>query len=207
MYNTYVSLGSNCEAGFQFKRIGYDESSFFRWTLSPYSSTYNLIKNDFQNLYLKENLVPVWNNMVEDHQYRISFHSHLLSKQNDQTGKRYFLTDYDFDKIYQEEYQKIQYFVNKWNSLVNSDKNVLYIIKEERHGSKSNAEKLLNLFKQKYPNHKFAIAYIQGQDKYEPDWGLDQLKNIYFPRFAPISQADDADTAAWDDLFNRFPLI
>lgn len=207
MYDAYISLGSNCEAGLQFRRIGYDESSFFRWVFSPFESTYSLIKNDFQDLYIKDNLVPAWDKMVRDSKCKISFHSHLLSKQDEQTGKRYFLTNYDFEKKYQEEYQKIQYFVEKWNNLVNSDRKVLYILKEEQRGSKTKAQKLLNLFEQKYPNHDFTIAYVQSKKNHESDWGFDKLKNIYFPRFAPTSQADDGDIAAWDELFNKFPLI
>ena len=114
MYDAYISLGSNCEAGFQLRRIGYNDSSFFRWTLSPYKSTFNLIQNDFKNLFLKENLVPVWDNMVEDTKYKISFHSKLLSKQDEVTKQRSFLDTYDFEQIYQSEYQKIQHFIQKW---------------------------------------------------------------------------------------------
>lgn len=205
MYDTYISLGSNCEAGFQLRRIGYDESSFFRWALSPYKSTVNLIRNDFENLYLKENLVPVWDNMVEDSKYKISFHSKLLSQQ-EENKQRYFIDTYNFDQMYQEEYQKIQHFVNKWFSLVNSDKLVLYIIKQEKHGSKYNAKKLLDLFEEKYPHHKFTIAYIQHEDKKDSEWEYDKLKNIYFPRFAPIHLSNQGDVDAWDKLFARFPL-
>jgi hypothetical protein len=207
MYDSYISLGSNCEAGFQFKRIGYNESSFFRWTLSSFESTYNLIQNNFQNLYLKDHLVPVWDNMVEDTKYKISFHSKLLSKIDQQNNRRYFLSDYNFDAIYQEEFQKLQYFVHKWNALVNSDQYVLYIIKQEQNSSKAQATKLLNLFEQKYPEHKFTIIYIQHKKYQEPDWGLNKLKNVYFPSFAPVDQADNGDIDSWNELFSKFPLI
>lgn len=206
MYNSYISLGSNCEAGFQFRRIGYEESSFFRWTYSPFQSTFNLINNNFKDIYLRKNLIPVWDNMVQDEKYNISFHSKLLSNKNE-NNKRFFLSNYDFDCIYKEEYQKIQYFIEKWYSLINSDKLVLYIIKEEKDGSKTQAEKMLNLFEQKYPEHKFTIAYIQHQQSREPDWGFDKLKNIYFSHFAPIDQADDGDIDSWNSLFSKFPLI
>ena len=206
MYDAYISLGTNCEAGFQLRRIGYEESSFFRWTLSSYKSTFKLIQNDFADIYLKENLVPVWDNMVEDQEYKISFHSQMLSQKQDKDQPRKFLTSYDFNEIYQAEYQKIQHFIQKWFELVNSNKLVLYIIKEEQHGSKYNGKKLLDLFESKYPSHKFEIAYIQHEEKQEADWGFDKLNNIYFPRFAPISQADQGDIKSWDALFARFPL-
>lgn len=205
MYDAYVSLGSNCEAGFQLKRINYNDSNFFRWTLSSYKSTFNLIQNDFKNLYQKENLVPVWDNMVEDSKYKISFHSKLLSKQ-ESDNQRCFLANDNFDQIYQEECQKIKHFVSKWFSLVNSNQRVLYIIKQENQGSKHNAKQLLELFKAKYPNHNFMIAYIQHENQKELDWGYEKLKNIYFPRFAPISQADQGDISAWDQIFKEFPL-
>ena len=206
MYDTYISLGTNCEAGFQLRRIGHNESSFFRWTLSPYRSTFNLIENDFQDLYLPENLVPVWDNMVEDTKYKISFHSKLLSKQDQNSQQRVFLDSYDFEQTYQEEYRKIKYLVQKWYDLVNSDRSVLYIIKQEQHGSKYNAKKLLDLFEAKYPHHQFAIAYIQHQDKQDAPWEYTKLHNIYFPRFAPIDHADCGDLNSWNELFTRFPL-
>ena len=206
MYDTYISLGSNCEAGFQLKRIGHNESSFFRWTLSPYRSTFNLIENNFQDLYLPENLVPVWDNMVEDSKYKISFHSKLLSKQDPKTERRVFLASYNFKQTYRSEYQKIQYFIRKWYDLVNSDKSVLYIIKQEQHGSKYNAKKLFDLFTVKYPQHDFAIAYIQHQSKQEAAWEYDRLHNLYFPHFAPIDRADCGDLKSWNELFQRFPL-
>jgi len=206
MYDAYISLGTNCEAGFQLRRIGYEESSFFRWTLSSYKSTYKLIQNDFINIFLKENLVPVWDNMVEDKTYKISFHSKMLSQKHEQNETREFLKNYDFNRIYQSEYQKIQHFIQKWFDLVNSDQLVLYILKEEKHGSKYNGKKLLDLLESKYPNHKFEIAYIQHEEKKEADWEFDKLNNIYFPCFAPISHADQGDKKSWDALFARFPL-
>lgn len=206
MYDKYISLGSNCEAGFQFRRIGYDESSFFRWTLSSFDSTYKLIQNDFQDVYLQENLVPVWDNMVEDSKYNISFHSQLLSNKDPETNQRYFLDNDNFDIIYQEEYLKIEHFIQKWFSLVQSEQYVLYIIKQEKNSSRANAEKLLKLFEDKYPTHRYTIAYIQDKQFYEGNWQLPKLKNIYFSRFAPISQADDGEIADWDRLFQQFPL-
>ena len=144
--------------------------------------------------------------MVEDSTYKISFHSHMISQQNEKDQPRQFLNNYIFNEVYQAEYQKIQHFIQKWFDLVNSDKLVLYILKEEKHGSKYNGKKLLDLFESKYPNHKFEIAYIQHQGKKEMDWGFDKLNNIYFPRFAPISHADQGDNKSWDELFARFPL-
>jgi hypothetical protein len=206
MYDTYISLGFNCEIAFQFKRIGYDESSFFRWAYSPFESTINLIQNDFKDVYLKENLIPDWDSMVEDTKYKISFHTKLLSEEDQQTKNRYFLANYSFDEIHQKEVKKIQYFIKKWDSLVNSDKSVLYIIKPDQDGSQAHAKKLLDLFNHKYPNHQFMIVYLQTQEFQEPDWGFSQLKNIYFPHFAPVEQATNGSVAAWDELFANFPL-
>lgn len=205
MYNAYISLGNNCEAGLQFRRIQYENSSFFRFTYSPFKSTIELIKNDFKNVFLKENLVPLTDTLVRDTKYGISFHSRLPS-QVDSQGKRQFLYSSDFDELYNQDYGKVLYLVNKWFRLVNSNTNTLYFIKDEKNTSRENAELLLNLFLKKYPDHNFSIVYLQLEQFREPDWGISRLFNRYFPKFAPRHNVPDTDIEAWNRLFFEFPL-
>ncbi|MEB3356529.1 MAG: DUF1796 family putative cysteine peptidase [Synechococcales bacterium] len=204
-FDTYISLGNNCEAGLQFRRIGYEESSFFRFTFAPFESVIELIKNGFEGVFQKENLVPSADKMVTDSRYSISFHSQLISEMQ-VNGKRVFVESLDFDSIYRKEYEKIQYFIEKWNKVVSSDKTVLYFIKGERNTGRERAQLLLDTMASKYPGHQFSIIYLQLADFREEDWKIPNLFNRYFPKFAPISSAFDADIKAWDNLFEEFPL-
>jgi Putative papain-like cysteine peptidase (DUF1796) len=134
MYDSYISLGDNCEIGLQFRRIGYEHSSFFRFTASPFKSTYQIIENDFQNIFLKENLVPrVCRDretvMVRDTKYDIGIHAAMPYVKTEK-GKNLFIQNEAFNAAYDREYSKVRYLIEKWNSLVKSDQNVLYLIND-----------------------------------------------------------------------------
>ena len=66
---------------------------------------------------------------------------------------------------------------------------------------------MLELFKNKYPNHKFTILYLQTIDHQEEDWKIPGLINRYFPQFAPTANVHDADVSSWDKIFGEFPLL
>jgi Putative papain-like cysteine peptidase (DUF1796) len=210
MYDSYISLGDNCEVGLQLRRIGYEHSSFFRFTASPFKSTYQIIENDFQNIFLKESLVPrVCRDretvMVRDTKYDIGIHAAMPYVKTEK-GRNLFIQNEAFNAAYDREYSKVRYLIEKWNSLVKSDQNVLYLIKAQDNTSRENAEKLLDLLNRKYPNHHFSIVYLQLEKYREPDWGIPRLYNRYLPRFAPFSHAKGGDAPSWDKLFLEFPL-
>ena len=47
MYDHFVSLGFNCEAAFNFRRLlGRDDSSYFNWLVAPFGSMIKLIESD-----------------------------------------------------------------------------------------------------------------------------------------------------------------
>jgi hypothetical protein len=211
MYDYYISLGDNCEIGLQLRRVGYEQSSFFRFTASHFNSTYQIIENDFQDIFLKENLVPrVCRNgetvMVRDTKYNIGIHARMPYIDRED-GKTIFVENDAFNAAYDREYSKIRYLIEKWNSLVNSDRKVLYLIKSQNNTSRANAEKLLELFSRKYPDLDFNLVYLQLEKDREPDWGIPRLHNRYLPRFAPFSSAKNGDAESWDRLFLEFPLL
>lgn len=208
MFDSYISLGDNCEAGLQFERIGYHESSFFRYLYSPVESTIRLLENDFKGVFLRENLVPHQynNHMVCDVKYDIYFHSQLVSAKDSQ-GNLYFLSDYNFEELYQQELGKVHYFIQKWEALAASGKRVLYLMKDELNPSREKAEHVTSLVRQRYPDHDFLLVYLQVETHREPEWNTPNLVNRYFPRFAPVTNAFDADLETWDSLFAEFPLF
>jgi hypothetical protein len=207
-YDAYVSLGNNCEAGLQFQRIGYDTGSFFRFTFSSLAATCQLIREDFDGVYLRENLVPLGGSipMVRDARYQVNFHSELPMAANPADGSACFLFGPDFDRIYDRELAKVRYLVGKGRALAASDQRVLYFVKHEGGHGRARAEELLDLFLARYPRHDFHILFLQTEDRREDDWGVPRLTNRYLPRFAPITQAHDADGEAWGRIFAEFPL-
>ncbi len=207
-FDRYISLGDNCEAGLQFWRIGYDESSIFRFTTIDSDNLLKLIENDFADIFCKEALSPAYvDHMVRDTKTGIAFHSKLYSSIDKNTGKRFFRNDYDFDKVYAEEKTKIEYLVKKWRDLVSSKERVLYFIKKNQLSNRADAEKILNTFLKHYPEHDFLILYIQPQSLSETDWGYERLHNVYVEYLAPYDNAETgADVNGWDKLFAKYPL-
>lgn len=207
-FDRYISLGDNCEAGLQFWRIGYDESSIFRFTIIDSDKLIEIIENNFTDIFCKENLIPAnVDHMIRDTKTGIAFHSELYSAINSVNGKRSFRDDYDFDVVFAKEKTKIGYLVQKWRELVSSDERVLYFIKKNQSSNREDAEKILNTFLNNYPEHNFLILYIQPLSLYEPDWGFKKLRNVYVDYLAPYENTEKgADVHGWDKLFSQYPL-
>jgi hypothetical protein len=207
-FDAYISLGDNCEPGLQFRRIGYEESSIFRITVIDSDQLICLLKSDFKNLFLKENLKPASvDHMVIDQLTGVAFHSKLYSTIDENSGLRVFRSDYDFDEVYRQEKKKVDYLVEKWRQLVASKKKVLYFRKRNYSPGREDAEAILQTFNDCYPGHDFLILYLQPRDRAEPDWGHARLRNIYLDHLAPYDDAEaGADRKGWDRIFHDYPL-
>gem|GEM_PF-1794151 len=206
-FDRYISLGDNCEAGLQFWRIGYDESSIFRFTIIDSDKLINIIENNFTDIFDRENLVPASvDHMIRDTKTGIAFHSELYSAIDPTNGKRSFRNDYNFDEVFAKEKTKVEYFVQKWRELTSSKERVLYFIKKNQCSNREDAENILNTFLKHYPEHDFLILYIQPITLFEPDWGFERLHNVYVDHLAPYDNTEEgADTTGWNELFRRYP--
>ena len=215
MYDSYISLGDNCESGLQFRRIGYEDSSFFRFTrYFSFSTLVKIINNDFKDIYLKNNLIPTTDNMVKDRFYNIIFHSRLKSHINKQ-NQRVFNSNYDFDEIYNVELSKIYYLADKFRQIASSKKRCLYFLKSDYFDLTINdLESLIGIILDKYPNHLFDILYLTTKKKnyrklseaHELSPLKDRIIIKYFSKFAPYDSALQSDRSAWNKIFVNFPL-
>ncbi len=209
-FDAYVSLGDNCEAGIQFVRIGYKESSFFRFTSSKFNTTFKIINNNFKDVFERKYIFPRPNckSMVVNNKYGIAFHSQLSSK-IDQKGNQEFSSTYDFEKVFQSETNKINYLIGKWNQMMQSERRILFILKndsDQKYLTENMVSKLCELFHNNYENHNFQILCLQLEKFAEPQWKNPYLINGYFPYFAPRTSAMQGCDAAWNKIFADFPL-
>ena len=208
-FDSYISLGDNCEAGLQFRRIGYKESSFFRFTSSNFATTFNIIKNDFKKVFAREYIMPrpKCSKMVLNTKYNIAFHSKLTSTISSEGQE--FSQSYDFDEVFQHETNKINYLISKWNQMMNSERHILFILKNDspkKYLNEEKVSKLAELFLDKYKNHNFQILCLQLDKFSEPQWKNPYLINRYFPFFAPRTSAGKSYNAGWNKVFEDFPL-
>ena len=211
-FDAYISLGDNCEAGIQFVRIGYKESSLFRFTSSKLNTTLKIIKNDFSDIFNRKYIVPRPGcpKMVFNNKYKIAFHSKLTSIIDSQ-GNQDFDSAYDFERVFQDETNKINYLISKWYKLMESDSKVLFFLKNdscENYIDEATANRLCKLLLNKYKNHNFKILCLQLDKFAEPQWKNRYLINRYFPYFAPRTSAmhGNSPESSWDRIFAEFPL-
>lgn len=205
MFDAYISLGDNCEPDLQFCRIGYEESSVFRFASIDPEYTLNLIRTDFAGLFRKENIIPVQDGMVRDTATGIAVHSKMTSHMTE-NGVRVFTDGLDMGAIYLTEKEKMDHLVGKWRRMVSSSRRVLYFFKRNFHGSRADAEVFHRVFSECYPRHDWTILYIQSEEHREPPWGMDRLHNEYVSHLAPYDNAHASDAAGWDRIFAKYPL-
>jgi tetratricopeptide (TPR) repeat protein len=205
-FDQYISLGFNCEAGLQFQRIGWNQSSFFRFTLAPFEALCALLQNDFAGIYQRENLVPCDEDMVTDLGTGIGFHSRMRSVVDSATNRYRFEPNPDLVEIHRAEAEKASYLAEKWRQQARSAMRILYFLKLEGPKARERAIYLRDLILRFYPQHDFMLLVLQTEEQREPDWNVDRIVNRYLVRFCPPTDAFNGDTASWDRLFEEFPL-
>ncbi len=59
-FDEYVSLGSDCEVGFQFRRVlGHDSSSFCNWNVTGIAALERLLATRFAEVLQEQNIAPM----------------------------------------------------------------------------------------------------------------------------------------------------
>ena len=199
---SHASLGWNCEAAYQFRRVtGVDQASFFNWTYCSYLSMKNIILNDFQELLQWDNLIPS-GIMIYDRRHDISFHGSVFHATNN--GQYVELA-----KLHLASLQsKVYHLIEKWQKMTGSGSFVTYFLKlPNSENARVSACDLRELLKQRYPTHRFEIVVLQSleQNSAEPDWNENAIHNRYLERFASDERPDLSDDASWDRIFTEFP--
>jgi len=201
-YDYFVSLGNNCEIGLQLRRVGYDKSSFFRFTYCNYASLVNILENQFRDIFLLENLIPHTDNMVKDTKYNIVFHSKLHSTLRD--GSREFIRNKDFKEVYTQEFEKHNYLIQKDMALFRSKQKILFFIKSNMLLQMEQLDKLVDIFKKYNPDMKFQILYITPQPYISSN---DFVSIEKISKYAPDANVHDVDLDYYNKLFMQLNII
>lgn len=204
-FDYFISLGFNCETGLMFRRMGYDESSLFRYTLVGFESMVALIENKFEGLFEYENLFPVDKRMIVDQNKAIYFHTKMLSDVSDATNKYFIHSKEERYAIYREEKSKIDYFIQKWMNQIGSDSRILYFLKSEEPLTGTQIDRLREALQNL--GHQSDVEIVLLVKK---EWNYSCSKQGVYVRelefFPPIAQADASDIEGWKNIFNEFPL-
>ena len=202
-FSDYVSLGNNCEVAFQFRRVLQgDSSSFFSWNVTSLSALSSLLQSRFSGI-LDWSQIDCRSDaeLIDDPSHNYKFHSPFRSIQDKSD---------EIIHAAQVEYKhKVDHLLTKLYKQGEESSRVLYIYKhdgletgEELRGMLANIVTALTDIAG-YGNFSFVV--VQHEDRREPDWGDNVVKNRYLKRLAPWSDATDGHVFSWDAIFREFP--
>ncbi|CAM6613038.1 TPA: hypothetical protein H3L48_004397 [Escherichia coli] len=198
MFDKYISLGDNCEAGLNFSRIGYEYSSLLRFAMTPSKSLIDLFNNNFENIF--EEILPVSNNMCQCQKYKISFHTKMHSEMVD--GVRKYKNNIDIQSLHNIDLEKIAYLREKFLSDMKSQDHILYFLKSKQNLPKEYVLEIYNKIAAYGGNPTLLVLSENIIDPVESE-------SIYYEqisKFAPYTNAYDYDKTAWDEIFSKYPL-
>lgn len=200
MYDHYLSLGINCEAGFQFRRVlGEDRSSFFNWNVTPVAALEKLLMSDFADICVAENLRFEGNGtLVRDMRYDYHFHwiGDQLGNVNDGASSEYRLN-----------YSRLQYLAEKFRRTLRSGARIAFFYTcngDDALGTLTRIEALLD---EKYGAKDFALVALLSEENAAQSQSFESRRLFCrkVKRFAPWSDATDGHVSSWDALFREFP--
>lgn len=204
----YASLGYNCEAAYQFRRVvGHDVASYFNWTFNKPSSVIKLIERNFANIldreHIRESGIMIW----ED-RYDISYHGDVFNKSDHGNDMEAF--ELHFENLR----SKMDFLSQKWLRTVNSDEEMTYFLKlredsQSQGPSRTVATQVRDTLLAAYPGHRFRIVAVMSLEhsQWEKDWGEPQIFNRYLSFFAPDVRPREGIASEWDQIFAEFPLL
>jgi hypothetical protein len=202
LFSHYFSLGVNCQAAFQIRRVlGKDNASFFSWNVTKYEALISLLQNNFSGILDKSNLSPQPNTgLIFDSFYNYSLHSPFKE------GEIWE------GQAYEEKYNalraKMEYLVSKFYKVAKSADRVAYFyVTQENNDARQQSMRVRDLLLKAHGRENFELIVLQDNAKREDSWREPLIRNRYLARLAPWSDATDGHVRSWDRIFAEFPHV
>jgi hypothetical protein len=203
----YASLGFNCEAAYQFRRvIGHDVASYFNWTYNKPRSIISLVTSNFANIIDRD---TVWRDslMFYESRHDISYHGDIFNKSDNRK-------DADaFEAQFLASESKMNFLRDRWLTIARGDTEMTYFLKIKEDDAslppaREVAKQIRDTFIETYPDHAFKIVALMSLEysKYEQDWGEPRIFNRYLTAFAPDAAPEKGNVGDWDRVFEEFPI-
>jgi hypothetical protein len=202
-YDEYISLGSDCEVGFQIRRIlGHDSSSYFSWNVTDLQALKRVLENRFEGVLQLGNVsVHGDGGLLNDHLYEYKFHSPF--------DRPDYENDPAFEAKFQDHREKSQYLIDKFLRERPADHATAYFYKvavtEEPGAPQRILPEVRDILAGIHGASPFNIIAVMAEDRREDPWGLPRIHNRTLRRIAPWNDAPDGHVNSWDRLFYEFP--
>jgi hypothetical protein len=120
-----ISLGWWCQTALNIHRHYSQQSQFFDWTQQSTASIIRLLRTDFQDVFLKENLVITekkFDNRVIDRNTGVNFH-HAFTRDS-----RHLSVNQDtIDAEYESAKAKVDRLINRWRELKHTPDQLVFV--------------------------------------------------------------------------------
>lgn len=196
-----ISLGDNCEFGFFQRELGIEESSLFRWAITPIDKLLFFLEDDGRNLFHFSNLTPYSPGMVLDNGTGFCFHSQIRSEKNIEKKLEFIDKKQRRLEIHNNEYSKITYLWGKFFNTLKKESRI-YVIKHNKTSDTKDIHKLLSLLKSFNKDNKLLWVVQANFDDLtcqveEPN---KDLFKATISRFAPYTEANNALFLEWLEI-------
>lgn len=181
----FISLGSWCVPAIIMRDFGLRHAAYpFDWNTSSFEDFYNLLKNDFHDFMLKENLY--WqapSTIVLDRGSGISFHHDfaILGAGNHQIDPNYLTIEGKGG--YKDIKAKYDRRIKRFRETLSSSNPIIFI-RADAAGNKTQTIRLRDLIAMQYPNLNFLIIQLGCTNEYREPWNLDRILNFYIDKRA-----------------------
>lgn len=199
MFTNYISLGANCEAAFQFRRVlGHDSSSFFSWNVTDFSALKSLLGCNFAGILESTNLQVHGDGfMLRDLSHNYLFHSPF--------GNEMPVGGSDVELKLHELRSKFSYLIEKFRRQAHEGASALFYVTSDGENVKGKAAEVRDILYNFFRRDAFILVVIQDQSAQEAEWESKNLANRYVRRLAPWYDATDGHVSSWDAIFREFP--
>lgn len=177
----FISLGGWCAPAIIMRQFGLRHAAYpFDWnTCNTFENFYNVLKTDFKNFLLKENLIHApTDTVVHDRGCGFTFHHDfpILGSGNFSIVPNYL----DFYETTKAKYDRR---IKRFRETLSSLSPVIFI-RIDAAGNRNQTIKLRDLIAMQYPHLEFLIIQLGSTDEYLQPWNLDRIINFYIDKKA-----------------------
>lgn len=204
-YDAIVSLGYNCEISFRLENfLGHIDAMPFSWSYVLDRELFPKVLEDMESLFRGE-LRLLDDNMIKCENTQIKFHPRyeILLKNGSATKE-------SLAEATEELKSRVEHLKKKYNALLNSSKNTLFLMKVENNGETANIqyiEAVMEALRKTYVSGMFTLAVLIEQEAMTTEIKKlegERLKIRALKCFAPRKHTDIAgDVKGWNRVLKE----